>query len=58
MKIVIDTKVVASAMFFGGRPKELLKLLVSHKLEAYATSEIITEYILLLLKIALFSDFL
>ena len=44
MKIVIDTNVVASTMFFGGRPKELLELLVSHKLDAYATSEIITEY--------------
>lgn len=44
MKVVIDTNVVASAMFFGGRPKELLELLVSHKLEAYASTEIITEY--------------
>ncbi len=44
MKVVIDTNVVASAMFFGGQPKELLELLVSHKLEAYASTEIITEY--------------
>lgn len=36
MKIVIDTNVVASAMFFGGRPKQLLELLVSRRLEAYA----------------------
>ena len=40
MKVVIDTNVVASAMFFGGRPKELLELLVSHKLEAYACTSI------------------
>ncbi len=44
MKVVIDTNVVASAMFFGGRPKELLELLVSHKLEAYASTETISEY--------------
>ena len=44
MKIVIDTNVVASAMFFGGRPRELLELLVSHRIDAYASSEIITEY--------------
>ena len=44
MKIVIDTNVVASAMFFGGRPKQLLELLVSRRLEAYASAEIITEY--------------
>ena len=44
MKVLIDTNVVAPAMFFGGRPKELLELLVSHKLEAYASTEIITEY--------------
>ena len=44
MKIVIDTNVVASAIFFGGRPKKLLELLVSHSLEAFASSEIITEY--------------
>jgi hypothetical protein len=45
MKIVIDTNVIASAMFFGGRPRELLKLLVSHKLDAYATADIITGYL-------------
>lgn len=44
MKIVIDSNVVASAMFFGGRPRELLELLVSHRIDAYASSEIITEY--------------
>lgn len=44
MKIVIDTNVVASAIFFGGRPKELLELLITHKLEAFASPEIIVEY--------------
>ena len=44
MRIVIDTNVIASAIFFGGRPKELIEHLVSHKLEAYASKDIITEY--------------
>lgn len=30
--------------FFGGRPKKLLELLVTRKLEAYASTEIISEY--------------
>lgn len=44
MRIVIDTNVVASAIFFGGRPKDLIELVVSKKLDAYASTEIITEY--------------
>lgn len=44
MKIVIDTNVVASAIFFGGKPRELLEMLVSKELEAYASSEIVDEY--------------
>jgi putative PIN family toxin of toxin-antitoxin system len=44
MKIVVDTNVVASAIFFGGKPKELIELIVSRKLEAFASMEIITEY--------------
>ena len=44
MKIVIDTNVVVSAIFFGGRPRALLELLVSHKLEAYVSTAIVTEY--------------
>ena len=32
MKIVIDTNVVASAIFFGGRPRQLLEELVLGKL--------------------------
>ena len=35
MRIVIDTNVVASAIFFGGRPKDLIELVVSKKLDAY-----------------------
>ena len=44
MNVVIDTNVIASAMFFGGRPRELLELLMNHKIKAYVTQEIINEY--------------
>ena len=44
MKIVIDTNVVVSAMFFGGKPRELIELLVKHAFDAYASSDIVTEY--------------
>ena len=44
IRIVIDTNVVASAIFFGGRPAELLRMLIRHELSAVATEEIIDEY--------------
>ena len=44
MKIVIDTNVIASAIFFGGKPKTLIELLISHQMDAYVTDEIVTEY--------------
>ena len=44
MKIVIDTNVIISAMFFGGRPRELMELLVKDKVTAFASPEIIIEY--------------
>lgn len=44
MKIVIDTNVIASAIFFGGRPRELVERLVKRELSAFASPEIITEY--------------
>ena len=44
MRIVIDTNVIASAVFFGGRPKELLELLLNGRLEAFASMEIVVEY--------------
>lgn len=44
MKLVIDTNVVASAMFFGGKPRQLIEMLVTHRLDAYASQAIITEY--------------
>lgn len=44
MRIVIDTNVIASAIFFGGKPKELLEHLMRRQLEVYASPEIINEY--------------
>ncbi len=44
MRNVIDTNVVASAVFFGGRSKELLELLLNGRLEAFASMEIVVEY--------------
>lgn len=45
MRIVIDTNVIASAIFFGGRPREAVELLLEKKIQAYANTEIIDEYI-------------
>jgi len=44
VRIVIDTNVVASAIFFGGKPRELLELLMCRQVDAYASPEIISEY--------------
>ncbi len=44
MRIVIDTNVVASAIFFGGRPAELIRLVLSRSIDAIATEEILEEY--------------
>ena len=44
MKIVIDTNVIASAMFFGGRPEKLVDLLLGGRFDAYTNENIIKEY--------------
>ena len=44
MKIVIDTNVVASAIFFGGKPRTIIELLMKHNLKSYVTEEIVEEY--------------
>lgn len=47
MKIVIDTNVVISALFFKGKPFELLRMVVNHSggIDAFATPSILSEYI-------------
>lgn len=44
MRIVIDTNVIASAVFFGGRPAELVRLVLNKEQSAVATQEILEEY--------------
>ena len=44
MRIVIDTNVLISGVFFGGFPREILNAVVNRKITACATTEIINEY--------------
>ena len=44
MKIVIDTNVLISAVFFGGNPRKIIEAVVGRKFHAYATTAIIEEY--------------
>ena len=44
MKIVIDTNVVVSALFFGGKPQRLLHSAIAGALEVVVSKEIIEEY--------------
>lgn len=44
MKIVVDTNVLISGVFFGGFPRQILSSIVEKKLSAFATTEIIDEY--------------
>ena len=44
MKIVIDTNVLISGVFFGGFPRKVLSAVVGQRITACATAEIINEY--------------
>ncbi len=44
MKIVIDTKVVLAAFFFGGSSQKIVEAVARGALAAYATREIVEEY--------------
>ena len=44
MKIVVDTNVIISGVFFGGAPGEVLKAIISSKVTACATAGIVDEY--------------
>ena len=44
MKIVIDTNVVISGVFFGGNPRRVLEAIVDGRIDAVATKDIIEEY--------------
>ena len=44
MRIVVDTNIVASAFFFGGKPYQLLKLIMEGSVTAVCNKEIVEEY--------------
>lgn len=44
MKIVVDTNVVISGIFFGGNPRMIIEAVVYGRVDAYATAEILREY--------------
>ena len=44
MRIVVDTNVVISGMFFGGNPRKIIESIVDGDIAAFATTEIIDEY--------------
>ena len=44
LKIVIDTNVLVSALFFGGKPQELLELAITKAVEAQVSPSIVDEY--------------
>lgn len=48
LKVVIDTNVLISAFVFGGKPLEIIKLLLKDKIELYISPFIINELIRIL----------
>ena len=44
MRVVVDTNVVISGVFFGGAPRRVVEVVVDSEIEASATSEIVDEY--------------
>ena len=41
MRIVVDTNVVISGVFFGGAPRKVIEAIVDAKVQTCATSEIV-----------------
>ncbi len=44
MRIVVDTNVIASAVFFGGKPYQLLHYIMEKRVDVVASKEIVDEY--------------
>ena len=44
MRIVVDTNVVISGIFFGGNPRKIIESIVDDAIDSFATTEIIDEY--------------
>ena len=45
MQIVIDTNVIASAIFFGGNPKKVIDYVMNGSIDAFVSKNILEEYI-------------
>lgn len=44
MRIVVDTNLIVSGIFFGGKPRDLLEICFSGTIQMVCTGEIFTEY--------------
>ena len=44
MRIVVDTNVIASAIFFGGKPYQLLRYIMEDRVDVVASKAIVDEY--------------
>ena len=44
MRVVVDTNVVISGVFFGGAPRRVVEAVVDSEVQASATGEIVEEY--------------
>lgn len=44
MRIVVDTNVIASAIFFGGKPYQLLRYIMEERVDVVASKAIVDEY--------------
>lgn len=44
MRVVIDTNVVISGVFFGGNPRRVIEAVVEHSIDASASASILEEY--------------
>ena len=51
MKIVLDTNVLISGIFWGGHPKKILEMVVKGTVKLYATESIVKEYFRIIEKI-------
>ncbi len=51
MKVVLDTNVLISAIFWGGKPIELFEHAINERISFYATTDIMHEYFRLIEKI-------
>ncbi len=51
MKVVLDTNVLVSGIFWGGLPEKILQMAIEDKIDVYATEEILSEYFRIIDKI-------